>query len=188
MTVFPPRLPEQPIFYPVLNASYAIKIARDWNTKSEMRAGYVTEFEVEDAYVSRFEPHIVGSREHEELWVPAEELAEFNSHIRGKIRVIEAYFGEGFTGYIPERFGLAGKNASEQFSSLAGSLEYSSFDFALESAANRLAIFLHFPYWTRYDFAQDGISSERKREALQDVQRVWTERYPDMPLCYAASS
>jgi hypothetical protein len=31
MTVFPPRLPEQPIFYPVLNAPYAIKIARDWN-------------------------------------------------------------------------------------------------------------------------------------------------------------
>ncbi len=42
MTAFPPRLPEQPIFYPVLNAPYAIKIARDWNTKSEMRAGYVT--------------------------------------------------------------------------------------------------------------------------------------------------
>jgi hypothetical protein len=29
MTAFPPRLPEQPIFNPVLNASYAIKIARD---------------------------------------------------------------------------------------------------------------------------------------------------------------
>jgi hypothetical protein len=188
MSAFPPRLPEQPIFYPVLNAPYAIKIARDWNTKSEMRAGYVTEFEVEDVYVSRFEPHIVGSREHEELWVPAEELAEFNSHIRGKIHVIEAYFGEGFTGYIPERFGLAEKNASEQFISLAGSLEYSSFDFALEIAANRLATFLHFPYWTQYDFAQDGISSERKREALQDVQRIWTERYPNMPLCSAASS
>ena len=87
MTAFPPRLPEQPIFYPVLNAPYAIKIARDWNTKSAMRAGYVTEFEVEDAYGSRCEPRIVGSREHEELWVPAEELAEFNSHIHGKIHV-----------------------------------------------------------------------------------------------------
>jgi hypothetical protein len=86
-----------------------------------VRAGYVTKFEVEDTYVSRLEPHIVGSREHEELWIPAEELAEFNTHIRGKIRVIEAYFGEGFTGYIPERFGLAGKNTSEQFISLAGS-------------------------------------------------------------------
>jgi len=26
---FPPRLPEQPIFYPVLNEDYAIQIARD---------------------------------------------------------------------------------------------------------------------------------------------------------------
>jgi hypothetical protein len=188
MTAFPPRLPEQPIFYPVLNAPYAIKIARDWNTKNEMRAGYVTEFEVEDDYVSRFEPHIVGSREHEELWVPAEELAEFNSHIRGKIRVIEAYFGDGYTGYIPERFGLAGKNASEQFITLARSWEYSSFDFALEIAANRLATFLHFPYWTQRNFEQDGIAIEHRNEALEYVQQAWAERYPDMPLCYATGA
>jgi hypothetical protein len=90
---------------------------------SEARAGYVTELEVEDAYVSRFEPHIVGSREHEELWVAAAELAEFNSHILDKIRLTEAYFGEGFTGYIPERLSLAVKYASEQFIVLAGSLE-----------------------------------------------------------------
>ena len=31
---FPPRLPEQPIFYPVLNEGYAVKIARDWNVKA----------------------------------------------------------------------------------------------------------------------------------------------------------
>jgi hypothetical protein len=31
MRAFPPRLPEQPIFYPVLSEEYAIKIARDWN-------------------------------------------------------------------------------------------------------------------------------------------------------------
>lgn len=30
---FPPRLPEQPIFYPVLTEEYATQIARDWNTK-----------------------------------------------------------------------------------------------------------------------------------------------------------
>ena len=187
MLAFPPRLPEQPIFYPVLNAPYAIKIARDWNTKNEMRAGYVTEFEVEDAYVSRFEPHIVGSREHEELWVPAKELAEFNTHIQGKIRVIEAYFANDFTGYILECFGLVGKHASEQFVTLDSSWEYASFDFALEISANRLAIFLHFPYWTPHDFGQDDISSERKKKILQDVQRVWVERFSDLPLCYATS-
>ncbi len=119
------------------------------------------------------------------MWVPAEELAEFNAQYVGKIRVIEAYFGEGFTGYIPERFGLAGKNASEQLITLAGSWEYSSFDFALEIAANRLAIFLHFPYWTQRNFEQDGIAIERKNEVLEYVQQAWAERYPDMPLCYA---
>jgi hypothetical protein len=49
MAAFPPRLPEQPIFYPVLTALCAIKIARNWNTRNEMRASHVTEFEVEDA-------------------------------------------------------------------------------------------------------------------------------------------
>jgi hypothetical protein len=28
---FPPRLPEQPIFYAVLTEAYAVKIARDWS-------------------------------------------------------------------------------------------------------------------------------------------------------------
>ena len=31
MRAFSPRLPDQPIFYPVLSEEYAIKIARDWN-------------------------------------------------------------------------------------------------------------------------------------------------------------
>jgi hypothetical protein len=31
MRAFPPRLPEQPIFYPVLTEAYATRIARDWN-------------------------------------------------------------------------------------------------------------------------------------------------------------
>jgi hypothetical protein len=35
MRAFPPRLPEQPIFYPVLTLEYARRIARDWNTKDE---------------------------------------------------------------------------------------------------------------------------------------------------------
>lgn len=42
-STFPPRLPEQPIFYPVLNEQYAIQIARDWNAKyNNPPIGYVT--------------------------------------------------------------------------------------------------------------------------------------------------
>jgi hypothetical protein len=42
-TRFPPRLPEQPIFYPVANEEYARQIARDWNVKSS-GSGFVLKF------------------------------------------------------------------------------------------------------------------------------------------------
>src|SRR6218665_1317790 len=76
-SAFPPRLPEQPIFYPVTNEAYATRIARDWNTRHGSRKGYVTFFWVASAYAGTFERHVVGAKEHEELWVPAEELPEF---------------------------------------------------------------------------------------------------------------
>lgn len=92
-TRFPPRLPEQPIFYPVLNQEYARRIARDWNVK-ESGAGFVTRFEVDEEYIRRFPRKVVGGSVHEELWVPAEELDEFNSNIIGPIEVVES-FGDG---------------------------------------------------------------------------------------------
>ncbi|MCX7747462.1 MAG: class I SAM-dependent methyltransferase [Clostridia bacterium] len=99
MTKFPPRLPEQPIFYPVLNIEYAWQIAQEWNTKSAPGfAGFVTEFEMDDHYISKFEVKTVGSNMHKELWVPAEELDDFNRHIIGSIKVIETYYGEDYQG------------------------------------------------------------------------------------------
>lgn len=99
MTKFPPRLAEQPIFYPVLNIEYARQIAWEWNTKSPSGyAGFVTEFDVDNEYIVRFEIKTVGSSMHRELWIPAEELDAFNRHLIGEIRVIEAYYGENFVG------------------------------------------------------------------------------------------
>ena len=96
---FPPRLPSQPIFYPVLNLEYGIQIAKDWNTSDPNSgfAGFVTQFDVDDTYVSQFEIKIVGGRQHQELWVPAEDLAQFNRHILGEITVVAAYYGNSFT-------------------------------------------------------------------------------------------
>lgn len=84
---FPPRLPEQPIFYPVLNVEYAKQIAKEWNVPAS-GSGYVTKFEVDKAYFMELEAHNVGGDQHNELWVPAEELEEFNRHIIGKILVV----------------------------------------------------------------------------------------------------
>lgn len=97
-TAFPPRLPFQPIFYPVLNFAYAEQIARDWNTKDATSgfAGFVTKFEIDPVYVRRYEVQIVGTKQHQELWIPAEELSAFNQHLIGRIQVVAAYYGETF--------------------------------------------------------------------------------------------
>jgi hypothetical protein len=95
-SAFPPRLVEQPIFYPVMNFHYAEQIARDWNAKAYPYAGFVTRFEVEANYAKRFEIHTVGNKTHQELWVPAEELDEFNRHIVGYIEVVASYYGEQY--------------------------------------------------------------------------------------------
>lgn len=94
-TAFPPRLPEQPIFYPVLNQEYAEQIARDWNTKDERSGftGYVLEFDVEAEYLNRYDVQKAGGAKHLEYWIPAEELAEFNRHIVGEIRVLSKFTG-----------------------------------------------------------------------------------------------
>jgi hypothetical protein len=89
-TAWPPRLPDQPIFYPVLNEDYAIKIARDWNVPAS-GAGYVTRFRIETEYVIRYPVRRAGGRTIQELWVPAEELVEFNRHIVGPIEVVHEF-------------------------------------------------------------------------------------------------
>jgi len=88
---WPPRLPEQPIFYPVANGGYARQIARDWNTKTGARVGHVTRFAVRKAFLDRYGPGIVGGREHQEYWIPSEDLEEMNANIVGTIEVIATY-------------------------------------------------------------------------------------------------
>ena len=94
-TAFPSRLPEQPIFYPVLNEEYATKIARDWNAKyNKDKVGYVMKFEVRKEFLDKYEVKIVGGKIHEEYWIPAEDLEEFNRNIVGKIEVIAEFRGK----------------------------------------------------------------------------------------------
>jgi len=92
MRGFPPRLPHQPIFYPVANREYATQIARDWNTKDSSFAGYVTKFSVDDSHLGNYQPHTAGSATHVEYWIPAEHLSAFNASIQAMIAIESAYF------------------------------------------------------------------------------------------------
>ncbi len=87
---WPPRLPEQPIFYPVTNEQYAIEIARDWNVKAS-GSGFVTRFQVRKTFMDRYQIQKVGGAAHTEWWIPAEELEEMNRNIVGDIEIIHEF-------------------------------------------------------------------------------------------------
>ena len=93
MRRFPPRLFDQPIFYPVTNEEYAVQIARDWNVPAS-GSGFVTQFEIRTAYLNQFEIQNVGGWIHNEYWIPAEGLEEFNDNIVGLIKVIREFYSE----------------------------------------------------------------------------------------------
>jgi len=90
---FPPRLPEQPIFYPGLTEEYATQIACDWNTRDERSgfAGYVLRFRVRTEFLSKYDVHVVGSAEHREYWIPAADVAGMNANIVGEIAVASEF-------------------------------------------------------------------------------------------------
>jgi hypothetical protein len=93
---FPPRLPEQPIFYPVLSEAYAAKIASDWNVPAS-GAAYVTRFEVLSSFLSTFDVRNAGGIAHQEYWIPAAVLPAFNAAIVGRIEVIAEFHGAELT-------------------------------------------------------------------------------------------
>lgn len=90
---FPPRLSFQPFFYPVVHKAYAIQIAREWNTKDAASGyfGYATRFRVAAEFLKKYPVQNVGTSIHQEYWIPAEELAEFNQNIIGKIEIFAEY-------------------------------------------------------------------------------------------------
>jgi hypothetical protein len=174
---FPPRLPEQPYFYPVLNFEYAQQIARDWNTKAANSgyAGFVTEFQVDADYIAKFEVQTVGAAKHQELWIPAEELAGFNEHILGRIQFIAAYYGSGYKGI---KHWHDEKYADETL------LAYhwtSPFDLNFEVWTNRHAIFLNFRYWVEKDYGND-LPTREKTQMLRLITSMWNMKFADIPL------
>ena len=90
MRRFPPRLPDQPIFYPVLSEAYAVMIARDWNVPRS-GSGFVTRFRVLKSYLDRYEVQEAGGKAHKEYWIPAEDLETFNDAIVGEIEVTATF-------------------------------------------------------------------------------------------------
>ena len=184
MREFPPRLPHQPIFYPVTNAEYARQIARDWNRRDEKSglAGFVTEFAVDSAYIAKLALRVVGASQHQEYWIPSGELGAFNKAISGRIRVLEGFFGSGFIGSVPDACALKGKDAAAQMTTLAKTCDYSTFDVACEISANRKSVYLNCLFWAQYDFAESGVSRPQRDDFISNLKKLWKFNHIDVPL------
>ena len=174
MRAFPSRLPEQPIFYPVLVEAYADQIASTWNTAEDPFAGYVVEMEISDDYASRFAPQTVGSSMHRELWVPAEELEDFNGQLTKPLSVRRAFFGRRFRGHVPEKFGLRGADAYKQIQAMIGTMDYSSFDFMMEVSAIMATFFLIFPFWKAAGAERLGVDAVQLERCLDLIRKSWS--------------
>src|SRR5579863_4023512 len=182
MKEFPPRLVQQPIFYPVVNLEYARQIARDWNTPDSHSgyAGFVTQFDVSSTYLSKYELHTAGSAAHREYWIPAREMNSFNKAISGWIRVEEAFFGTQFTGHVPEEHRLKGQNAVEQFATLANILDFA--EFSAEVSANRKAVFLNCLFWLNREETLLRCTSEQRHLFFTKLVKAWESSKVGVPL------
>lgn len=171
---YPPRLSWQPVFYPVLNFEYARQIATRWNLDDEFSgyAGFVTEFMIEDDYIGQFEVQNVGAELHNELWIPAEELANFNTHIQGHIQLTGTYYGEKYQGKIEESKVLKGLNVSEQITKIK---ELVATDYSLNNLVktDALAIQVNINYWQQ---------KEENQNILKNIRQAWRQLYPEKVL------
>lgn len=190
MREFPPRLPHQPIFYPVANSEYATQIARDWNPKDSASgfAGYVTRFAVPDVFLAKYESHTVGSATHVEYWIPADQLQEFNASLQGLISLDSGFFGSGFNGFVPENFGLRGKDVVTQFVGMTKTWEYSRMDFVSEVSANRKAFYLNFIFWAQFDFTGFGITRQQRDATIENLRKAWDFNHIEIQLPEFASA
>jgi hypothetical protein len=183
MREFPPRLSHQPFFYPVVNIEYARHIAAGWNVRDAASGfcGFVTKFGVDDKFLLRFEPKVVGTSAHTEYWIPAEHLREFNRAINSPITVLEAFFGPEFQGHIPDKFGLEGKDAIQQFVAMVRTWDYSRMDFVLEVWTNRKAMYLNSFFWQQADFSKYGVNPDQKRNTMKKIDDAWRHYRIEIP-------
>lgn len=162
---FPPRLDWQPIFYPVMNAEYAAEIITAWNLTDSFsgNCGFVTAFEVNADFLKQYEVQNVGTFNHNELWIPAEQLPLLNAAIIGHIQVIQRFYGDNFDGRSDNGEALAALSASEQVAALQKAAQEGGLSELV--AANFRTVFVNIGFW---ETLPDGAG------ICNEIRTVWT--------------
>jgi hypothetical protein len=173
---FPPRLYWQPIFYPVTNFAYTQQITREWNVESNGDyCGFVTEFDINQEHLSKYQEQNVGGQIHTEYWIPAEELDAFDANIVGDIRVVASRYSKEYSGPVIEECLLANKSIDEQLVYLHSVLADSEKLKAVFKEAE-YAILTNLGFWKR--FRKD------KEPIVDQLIKIWSKFRPEQKNSY----
>ena len=171
---FPPRFDWQPIFYPVLNSPYATEIAEKWNAKDAASdyVGFVTKFELPTTYLKQFEVQNVGGSIHNELWIPSDQLADFNAHIIGTIHVESVFYGPQYKGMTTTGNRLKEMTVDEQWAYLL-SIAEDSLLLTTIIKEDWLALLVNFSYF-----------NEIKTDSFlfSQIRYYWHQLHPNLKL------
>ena len=135
----------------------------------------LTRFDLDADYRSRFKLRQVGARQHQELWVPAEDLDACNNQLLDPIRVDAGFFGNSYVGPEPLPTMLRGKAPTEQLQLLHSIRVSSGMDFACELAANSRVVVANYLFWRGLGPALAGLSAGVASALLDDIRRVRIE-------------
>jgi hypothetical protein len=104
-TRFPPRLPDEPIFYPIGDEDDAIQIARTWSLKTGVSC-YVLRFAVDVTFLTRHPLQRARNAAQREYRILAGGLEELDDHILGAIELIASFYKELDNAREPRRDGV----------------------------------------------------------------------------------
>ena len=87
--------------------------------------------------------------------------------------MLKQFFGSGFKGFVPDSFGLKGKDAVEQFVVMAKTWDYSRMDFVCAVSANRQAVYLNLLFWAHFDFRAHNIDAQQLDSTIAHICEAW---------------
>lgn len=178
---FPYRQVWQPILYIVENYGYAEQIGTMWNLKDENSgfSGYILEFIISDEYMKDYELKQVGDRTHLEYWIPAEDTDRFNNSLAGRIKIINAFYGEKYRGEAFYESVLEGKNPEEQITYLVFLMKdsYEKFSEIIKKYKNQ--VILNLIYWMRTASSLSGADKEEKISVIYEIEKILSQTYKD---------
>ncbi|QDE71508.1 hypothetical protein BHS09_33495 [Myxococcus xanthus] len=115
----------------------------------------------------------VGNSLHQELWVPAEELATFNQHIQGPVRFTEAWYGPGYLGPDTSLVPLERQ--------LLALFEQSSDALSLLQANTAVCLF-NSAWWSSTPASAQGLNPSDHLRLLDRLRHAWVTLHPTWPL------